>query len=394
MKGKAVVQKKKFFIFGIVAILILGIMTSYIYINYNNSSNLRSKYNKATLNSSYDPSGMNISADDIVKKAVELGNNTSTSKRYPAGCIGFVNEVIKGVQPNSSLQNGCSGWGNNSKINGISATRAMYASARNIMNGSSWYNSLGMDANSLQIGDIIIGDGHAMIYLGQASSYGELNTKLQEQYGVQFSGLNDWTANRGSYYRDYLNKPGHETAGCTYWTIDVNGNGGYARVESYNWTDTSGSAGSWNLNNMKVYRFKNPEGSYHVNLGKKSSENLSDGAFIGGITFNVKQTIEGESTKELSPVTNAGRVKNITDEVTISSINGYDNYIFAESDSPGYIKREGAYGVNVYKKLSGNKYTIDYIKYYSGSNETYKSQNIKLGETYYILENRDAKKKF
>ena len=392
MKGKAVVQKKKFFIFGIVAILILGIMTSYIYINYNNSSNLRSKYNKATLNSSYDPSGMNISADDIVKKAVELGNNTSTSKRYPAGCIGFVNEVIKGVQPNSSLQNGCSGWGNNSKINGISATRAMYASARNIMNGSSWYNSLGMDANSLQIGDIIIGDGHAMIYLGQASSYGELNTKLQEQYGVQFSGLNDWTANRGSYYRDYLNKPGHETAGCTYWTIDVNGNGGYARVESYNWTDTSGSAGSWNLNNMKVYRFKNPEGSYHVNLGKKSSENLSDGAFIGGITFNVKQTIEGESTKELSPVTNAGRVKNITDEVTISSINGYDNYIFAESDSPGYIKREGAYGVNVYKKLSGNKYTIDYIKYYSGSNETYKSQNIKLGETYYILENRDAKK--
>ena len=239
----------------------------------------------------------------------------------------------------------------------------MYASARNIMNGSSWYNSLGMDANSLQIGDIIIGDGHAMIYLGQASSYGELNTKLQEQYGVQFSGLNDWTANRGSYYRDYLNKPGHETAGCTYWTIDVNGNGGYARVESYNWTDTSGSAGSWNLNNMKVYRFKNPEGSYHVNLGKKSSENLSDGAFIGGITFNVKQTIEGESTKELSPVTNAGRVKNITDEVTISSINGYDNYIFAESDSPGYIKREGAYGVNVYKKLSGNKYTIDYIKY-------------------------------
>lgn len=392
MKGKAVVQKKKFFILGIVAILILGIMTSYIYINYNNSSNLRSKYNKATLNSSYDPSGMNISADDIVKKAVELGNNTSTSKRYPAGCIGFVNEVIKGVQPNSSLQNGCSGWGNNSKINGISATRAMYASARNIMNGSSWYNSLGMDANSLQIGDIIIGDGHAMIYLGQASSYGELNTKLQEQYGVQFSGLNDWTANRGSYYRDYLNKPGHETAGCTYWTIDVNGNGGYARVESYNWTDTSGSAGSWNLNNMKVYRFKNPEGSYHVNLGKKSSENLSDGAFIGGITFNVKQTIEGESTKELSPVTNAGRVKNITDEVTISSINGYDNYIFAESDSPGYIKREGAYGVNVYKKLSGNKYTIDYIKYYSGSNETYKSQNIKLGETYYILENRDAKK--
>ena len=392
MKGKAVVQKKKFFIFGIVAILILGIMTSYIYINYNNSSNLRSKYNKATLNSSYDPSGMNISADDIVKKAVELGNNTSTSKRYPAGCIGFVNEVIKGVQPNSSLQNGCSGWGNNSKINGISATRAMYASARNIMNGSSWYNSLGMDANSLQIGDIIIGDGHAMIYLGQASSYGELNTKLQEQYGVQFSGLNDWIANRGSYYRDYLNKPGHETAGCTYWTIDVNGNGGYARVESYNWTDTSGSAGSWNLNNMKVYRFKNPEGSYHVNLGKKSSENLSDGAFIGGITFNVKQTIEGESTKELSPVTNAGRVKNITDEVTISSINGYDNYIFAESDSPGYIKREGAYGVNVYKKLSGNKYTIDYIKYYSGSNETYKSQNIKLGETYYILENRDAKK--
>ena len=392
MKGKAVVQKKKFFIFGIVAILILGIMTSYIYINYNNSSNLRSKYNKATLNSSYDPSGMNISADDIVKKAVELGNNTSTSKRYPAGCIGFVNEVIKGVQPNSSLQNGCSGWGNNSKINGISATRAMYASARNIMNGSSWYNSLGMDANSLQIGDIIIGDGHAMIYLGQASSYGELNTKLQEQYGVQFSGLNDWTANRGSYYRDYLNKPGHETAGCTYWTIDVNGNGGYARVESYNWTDTSGSAGSWNLNNMKVYRFKNPEGSYHVNLGKKSSENLSDGAFIGGITFNVKQTIEGESTKELSPVTNAGRVKNITDEVTISSINGYDNYIFAESDSPGYIKREGAYGVNVYKKLSGNKYTIDYIKYYPGSNETYKSQNIKLGETYYILENRDAKK--
>ena len=392
MKGKAVVQKKKFFIFGIVAILILGIMTSYIYINYNNSSNLRSKYNKATLNSSYDPSGMNISADDIVKKAVELGNNTSTSKRYPAGCIGFVNEVIKGVQPNSSLQNGCSGWGNNSKINGISATRAMYASARNIMNGSSWYNSLGMDANSLQIGDIIIGDGHAMIYLGQASSYGELNKNLQAQYGVQFSGLNDWTANSGSYYRDYLNKPGHTTVGCTYWTIDVNGNRGYARVENYSWTDTSGSAGSWNLNNMKVYRFKNPEGSYHVNLGKKSSENLSDGAFIGGITFNVKQTIEGESTKELSPVTNAGRVKNITDEVTISSINGYDNYIFAESDSPGYIKREGAYGVNVYKKLSGNKYTIDYIKYYSGSNETYKSQNIKLGETYYILENRDAKK--
>ena len=564
------INMKKIVILMLALIIAVGTFFMYPRANFNSTDNLETKVNKATINNNWDPSGMGVTPDAIIKTAVNFANNTGTT--YASGCIGVSNEVIKAVQPNSNLFNGTSGWENNSTINGISAAKAKYASASNTMNGNTWYNSLGMDANSLQPGDIIIGDGHSMIYLGQANSYAELNENLKKNYGVEFSGLHQCTANNwteptsSSFYKDYLNTAGHQNMGCTYWTIDANGNNRGARVSNYTWTDTSESSGSWNLNNMKVYRFakptgeyslkivkkpttsataindysnalagaqfkvdqylnsdggtpttttnsktvettaglttiyepvsitstsadryqlkeikapdgytiingwtiglqvhkklegstykvdhvtflgtglaadgaevkpghdikinsnggasidsdtsdyiiaislgtgenceivvtwKNPieiTGSYNVYLGKKSSNNLAEDAFVPGITYNVSQTVEGTEKFKNKAFVTENKLINVSGEVAITDISKNDNYVFSEINSPGYVTRSGSYGVNVIKKIDGNKYVIDHLQYYSGAGASKKEADIQLGETYWILSDRTASK--
>ena len=369
------INMRKIVILMLALIIAVGTFFMYPRANFNSTDNLETKLNNATLNSSWDPSGMGITPEDIVKKAVELGNNTSTP--FSSGCIGLVNNVIKGVQSNSSLQDGCKGWKEASTINGISASKAEYAYTDNSMTGETWYDTLGMDADSLQVGDIIIGEGHAMIYLGQASSYSELNSNLYNTYGVKFndSWVNGFTSgdSSGSYYKDYLNTEGRTGVSCTYWTIDVNGNGGYARVSCYNWKSSDESEGSKNLDKMHVYRFAKPTGEYNLKIVKKSTtsttaiNDYSNG--LAGAKFSVDQYLNSDgnttttATNSKTVETTAG-LTTIYSPVSITSTSA-DRYQLKETAAPnGYTTiNNWTIGLQVHKTLEGSTYKVDHVTF-------------------------------
>ena len=354
-------------------IVLIIVILSGIGVTTNYNKGIKTNFDKADINTNYDPSGMGITAEQIIKKAVELTNNTNTA--YSGGCIDFVNATIKGVQSNSSLHANTLNWENNSTINGISAQKAKYASTSNSAGGSPWFTVLGMDKDSLQPGDIIIGDGHAMIYLGQANSYEELNNSLQEKYGCQFTGLVNGFSNvdAGSYYMDYKNN-----VGCTYWTVDSNWRQdipNYARVENYDWSSTDSNAGSKNLNNMKVYRFNMPSGNYKLNIAKRSTENdspLSDKSNgIGGVKLTIKQTLNYQDGKDVTDTkdvtTKANEANNsVFGETKITDLTKPDRYEISEvSGNSGYNKIDlTGISIDVYKKKSENdnlKYIIDNV---------------------------------
>ena len=138
-------------------------------------------------------------------------------------------------------------------------------------------------------------------------------------------------------------------------------------------------------------RIKDPQnpknGQYHINLGKKSSENLDgtiDSNLVAGVTYEVEMNND-DGQKKVKTVTKTTK-NNITGTVNIKSLND-DKYVFYETDatSAGYVKNGKAYGVVVRKEVdSGGTYKIKNLKYYSGEDSTYKSCDINPGETWWI----------
>ena len=374
--GRGIVNKiiNKKTIIATMVMLIIAILSG-IGVTTNYNKGIQTSLNKADLNTNYDPSGMGIDPNQVVKTAINLTNNTEAT--YANGCIGFINSTISAIQSNNDLKTSCDVW-NNSTINGISADRAKYASTSSNAGGSPWFTVLGMDANSLKPGDIIIGAGHAMVYLGQANSYEELNTNLQSKYGASFSGLLNGFVNTGdtaSYYKDYLNTSGHQGVGSTYWTVDVNGNGKHARVENYDWSSTETDAGSKNLNQMRVYRFKkNITGQYHLNIAKRSIEDnsaLANKTGINGVNIKVTNTTNNKTgTHTTGKISDNcyGMIENFFGNTTITkdNVNTPDVYTLEETNTvDGYEKIDlSNIRIAVYKKVSSDnsKYIVDYVR--------------------------------
>ena len=254
----------------ILSILIMAVGSGISIVEYNGKNvqtNLGEATTKITENTNWNPATIGLTPDDIIKEAISLANE---SKRHGSGCIGFINTVIRkangGIANNKSthLIDGCGGW-DASTINGLSVSSSVkkYTTNAIMNNGSKWFDQFG-GTSRLQPGDIIIGDGHAMIYLGQADSYTDLKNKLNSKYGKTFSEATiKWSSDYGTYYRDYLHSANGKAYGSTYWTIDVNGNDGFPRISDYDWGYAQGS--SSNLNNMRLYRFI---GTKRVNLNR------------------------------------------------------------------------------------------------------------------------------
>ena len=264
MKGKEVFKKLVNIksIIAIIVVTIIAVLSGINIVQYN-SHNAQTELGEAQQtnvieNTSWNPVTIGIEPADIIKQAISLANNTSST--YAGGCIGFTNEVIKktkngAANKNTTLQGlGSSNW-DTSTINGLKVGTYVkkYTTNANMTNGGKkWFDEIGV--NRLQPGDIIIGEGHSMIYLGKATNYETLKSNLKNTYGITFSdGLQKMTTG-GEGSRTYYHQYTDDSVKSDYWTIDVNGNGNHVRISNYNWTVAAGK--SSNLNNMHVYRFK------------------------------------------------------------------------------------------------------------------------------------------
>ena len=390
MKGKIAVSNKKIRTFGIIFVLctiLLGTLAYKTNVFTSKTNNPITNENAGpSTNPNWDPTGMGISPEDIVIASIDLANHND--RTHPSGCIGFVNNVISNASSgNCSLIDGCSGW-DSSKIRDISVNNAKYKYTNTQMNGITWWNALGMNSNTLKPGDIIIGDGHAMIYLGQASSYSDLNNKLQASYGRSFTTTVGSNSTTSTYYREY---PLNWSVGDTYWVVDVNGNGGTARISNYNWTDTSESAGSWNLNNMRLFRFKKETpGSYTLKVGKVGSDNLSK--YIKGATFRVEKLYNGAEPKVVENYTTVDNDYTVIESGRTINSTGYDDYKINEISAPsGYDGNSKQLGFQVVKELVNGNYRVKHVYYYSGGGATYKEKTIAKDSTAYIFSDGTAK---
>ena len=218
-------------------------------------------------------------------------------------------------------------------------------------------------------------EGHAWIFIGRLGNRNQAIEKLKA-YGIISAGQEQSVVDTGN--------------GSDYWVLDSSVAGKGVRIRNYIGGDAGGDkkdySGYW------VYQIANQptfSGSYHVNLGKKDRDN-PDGDYVAGVQYTVEQTINNEK-KSINCVTE-NKLKNITGEVSIKDITKYDNYIFGEkhAEDAGYATVGGTYGINVYKTMVNQKYTIEKIIYYSGSGDNLKKQEIKPGEKYWILSSRDA----
>lgn len=190
MRGKNTFRRifnKKNIIISMFLLVIVILSRIGVTINYNNGIKTNiDKYNDTEV------SKMGITSEDIIKKAIELTNQTGNY--YQSGCIGFVNQTINEIQGNTDLINQCSGW-QNSTINGISVQNAIVTETKSVMNGTPWFKYI----RDLKPGDIIVGDGHAMIFLGETNNdgavgYEELKKMLGDNYGITLtSSIPDYT---------------------------------------------------------------------------------------------------------------------------------------------------------------------------------------------------------
>ena len=221
-------------------------------------------------------------------------------------------------------------------------------------------------------------DGHAWIFLGELGNRDQAIEKLKS-YGIITNEQEQYVIDTGS--------------GSNYWVLDSSVAGSGVKIRNYIGGSAGGSkhdySGYW------VYQIANQptfSGSYHVNLGKKDRDN-PDGDYIAGVTYTVDQSINGEKKQSKVEYVTENKLKNISGEVNITDTTKYDNYIFGEKNAEdvGYATVGGTYGVNVYKTIVNQKYTIEKIVYYSGSEDNLKKQEIKPGEKYWILSSRDAK---
>ncbi len=104
-------------------------------------------------------------------------------------------------------------------------------------------------------------------------------------------------------------------------------------------------------------------GLYHVNLGKKSSENVNAGNSIPNVKYDVYVNND-DGDKKISATTTTADNNNITGNVNITSLED-DKYLFTETDAntSGYVKRSGNYIVTVQKQLVNGQYKIKNLVY-------------------------------
>ena len=391
MRGKNTFRRifnKKNIIISMFLLVIVILSRIGVTTNYNNGIKTNiDKYNDTEV------SKMGITSEDIIKKAIELANQTGNY--YQSGCIGFVNQTINEIQGNTDLINQCSGW-QNSTINGISVQNAIVTETKSVMNGTPWYRYI----RGLTPGDIIVGDGHAMIFLGETNNdgavgYEELKKMLSDNYGITLtSSIPDYTTIGDCFTGSYYRARSTTQAGCKYWTIDVNGGQGgvgRARIQNYDWTDTSGSAYSSNLNNMIVYRFKkNITGQYHLNIAKRSTEDnsaLANKTGINGVNIKVTNTTNNETNTRTTGKINDncyGMIEKFFKDTTITkdNVNTPDIYTIEETNTvSGYEKLDlSNIRIAVYKKVSSDnsKYIVDYVRINNASgNELARATNNK-----------------
>ena len=277
--------------------------------------------------------------------------------------------------------------------NGQSYTAEMVADGNKI-NGKAWYNCISFKAgyDRLEPGDVVVTQGHTFMYIGEAATYDELKNNIATQIGKDASTL--------------FNGITVVSSGDTHWTIEGNVGTSHTAlgscpicgqkcnrpfIRNYNWATGLTEKSSTSSGYMYVLRITTniTNGSYNVKLGKKSNAN-PDGGYIPGAKIGVRlpgadEYIQRETKAELVDVAT---------NVAITSADGYDNYVFREDAAPaGYTKRGGAYGINIYKQLLNNTYTVSHLLYFSGNKDdgSYKEQQIQRGEKWWVLSDRSAK---
>ena len=337
----------------------------------------------ATRNQNWNPEAMGLTAADILDAAKDFANK-EPSHIYTSGCIGFVNEVItkaankKGKSVN--LINTCSGWGS-STINGRSVSEAMIISTTT--GGKKWFYEAGetwdKPGQVLQPGDVIVGQGHAMIYIGQASS---------SSVACRNIGLNNITnTSTSSAYLQYDSmSPNYNNS---YWLLDVNGNNGTLRLSNYDWSAESETNRSGSLTDFKVYRFVSYSGSYGMRIAKKNLEDpdgdsVKDACFqigykinnSGNMTYIWRPKMTGDtppsgganqdSNSKYYTYSTGNQVDYVTGDnsIKITNTSQYDYFTVKELEAPNgmMITGNNKFGLKIYKGIiSGHTWGITKI---------------------------------
>lgn len=264
-------------------IVVMAVVSGISIVQYN-SRNLQTNLDEdvaisgirgtTTINTNWSKtaSDFGITGAEIAAEALRLAQKEQNSSSYSGGCIQFVNTVVRNV---ATKNNGsasipiASNWDSTTTIHGTSVDNALYCSRSEGFGdkkGIGWDEVVNSGTGNnthitFQPGDVLIGNGHAMIVVG--------TTKPSVTLGKTVPG-SDSTAQGQSYWKIYtdVNMVGN------YWLADVNGNGNAIRISNYNWSDPKQSSQSYNLDGMKVYRFKKKDtpkkGTFRLKIKKVS----------------------------------------------------------------------------------------------------------------------------
>ena len=365
-----------------VLFVIMAVITfvSTTVITLNETNNLKTVNNKAvTINTAWNPSEMGISSDEILRKGVEFAN--SNLQFNNGGCCQYTNDIISAVASShcisTSLANGTwktlgTEWENVSSVNGISMQNARVLSASDQMSGTRWYDVIGPE--NLKPGDIIVGQGHHMLYIGKAGSYDEICERL----GITKVSR---TSSGAGTYNSLYNTSENNTWGGQYWTLDVNGSGN-VRISNYAWSSTRPEDWSKNLDYMRVYRFvTNTNGKFSMDIKKVDKET---GSALPDATFHFEDRNDGQTFSSKKTTGSNGATTLINEK----NINGEKHYIYAvkEDTAPtGYYQDATRFfGLDVGTGLDGTEYRVKNVRVFGADIE---EKTINAGETKQYLTN-------
>lgn len=365
-----------------VLFVIMAVITfvSTTVITLNETNNLKTVNNKAvTINTAWNPSEMGISSDEILRKGVEFAN--SNLQFNNGGCCQYTNDIISAVASShcisTSLANGTwktlgTEWENVSSVNGISMKNARVLSASDQMSGTRWYDVIGPE--NLKPGDIIVGQGHHMLYIGKAGSYDEICERL----GITKVSR---TSSGAGTYNSLYNTSESNTWGGQYWTLDVNGSGN-VRISNYAWSSTRPEDWSKNLDYMRVYRFvTSTNGKFSMDIKKVDKET---GSALPDATFHFEDRNDGQTFSSKKTTGSNGATTLINEK----NINGEKHYIYAvkEDIAPtGYYQDVARFfGLDVGTGLDGTEYRVKNVRVFGADIE---EKTINAGETKQYLTN-------
>ena len=399
MKGLHRINKKVSF-FGIIAVLIVTILTLCARSSYKKTNNADTNLGEASYNI--------IQRQAFLNKAVETVVSDHSSGTHE-DCVGYVEQVLGNCNVSISGGGSTAAWYNEEVT--VGGQRIHPVASYVEKGGATWIDAL--YGQNLQPGDIIVGvrtsskdgrtndykNGHMFIYLGNfaASTTGNY-VSYGSDYGQQklmqaYSAL-------GTSHIYNQNQRGDTGVTTNYWYAEGNINSGKSpstdgsgrelpMVRNYNWGAQEVS-GSTNMYYLKVYRitYDTTPGEYTLRVGKLGSENLSK--FIGGAEFTIERRYNGSNDKTNPDIkkTTVNNDYTLVETRVINSTN-WDDYRVTETKGPdGYDLYNKQLGLQIRKELTANgQYRVKEVYYYSGAQNIAgaKNKSILPGHTCYIF---------